>query len=300
MFISDCGAIVTDKLGRELQAHGTNAFPIACYHDDLASADCGWHWHDELELILVSEGCANAAAGCNTYTLHTGEGLFVNSSVLHALSIKGAPPCRLHSITFHPRLIGGNSDSIYWQKYLQPLMTDAALQGLPLSPGIGWQSELLTHLEAAWQACKNEPKGFEFYVRTQLSQIIFLLHENAAASRSKEQLSEKALRDGTRIKQMLQYIHAHYSEPLTTSQIAESSMVSESEALRCFHAMIRTTPIQYLRQYRLECATKLLATTHEKISAIAFRCGFQEMSYFAHAFRSQYGCTPSEYRKQHR
>lgn len=298
MFITDCGVIITDKLGRELQAHGTSAFPIACYHDDLAAADCGWHWHDELELILISEGCANAAAGCNTYVLHTGEGLFVNSSILHALSIQGTPPCRLHSITFHPRLIGGNADSIYWQKYLQPLMTNAALQGLSLSPGIDWQAALLTHLEAAWQACKNEPEGFEFYVREQLSQIIFLLHKNAALQPS-EHPGEKALRDGARIKQMLQYIHSHYSEQLTITQIAESSMISESEALRCFHAMIHTTPIQYLRQYRLECAAKLLASTHEKISAIAFQCGFQEMSYFARAFRSQYGCPPSEYRRQH-
>lgn len=297
MILKDCGCIVTDNCGRELQTHGTTAFPIACYHDDLSKQDCYWHWHDELELIIISEGTANASAGCEKYVLHAGEGLFINASVLHELSINGTIPCKLHSITFHPRLVGGNIDSIYWQNYLQPLINNPTVQGLHLMPAINWQAEILEALESAWQACGKEQKGFEFYVREQLSKIVFLLNSNCSASQMRP--NEKSLRDGKRIKQMLQYIHTHYNEPLTITQIAESSMISESEALRCFHAMIRTTPMQYVKQYRLECAAHLLITTDEKIVTIGLKCGFQEMSYFARTFRKLYGHSPSTYRKLH-
>jgi len=36
MALSACDT-TTDAAGRELTAHGTAAFPIACYHDDLAA-----------------------------------------------------------------------------------------------------------------------------------------------------------------------------------------------------------------------------------------------------------------------
>ena len=55
MALSACNT-ETDSAGRELTAHGTAAFPIACYHDDLEAAPVPWHWHEELELLLASEG----------------------------------------------------------------------------------------------------------------------------------------------------------------------------------------------------------------------------------------------------
>ena len=80
-------------------------------------------------------------------------------------------------------------------------------------------------------------------------------------------------------------------------EIAGSASLSESECLRCFHNTIGTTPIQYLKSYRIKKAAELLSNTERKIVDIGMACGFQDMSYFAKAFRGIYGCTPSEYRR---
>ena len=42
MALSACNT-ETDSAGRELTVHGTAAFPIACYHDDLEAAPVPWH-----------------------------------------------------------------------------------------------------------------------------------------------------------------------------------------------------------------------------------------------------------------
>ena len=97
---------------------------------------------------------------------------------------------------------------------------------------------------------------------------------------------------------MLQFVHDHYSDEVTMGQIAASAAVSESECLRCFRATVDTTPIRYLRQYRIRQAARLLCHTEERISDIASRCGFQDMSYFTKSFREQLGCTPTEYRRR--
>ena len=64
-----------------------------------------------------------AAAAGEKYTLAEGDGLFINAGVLHADWPLAAGRCRLHSVVFHPRLVGGSPDSVFWQKYLQPLLT---------------------------------------------------------------------------------------------------------------------------------------------------------------------------------
>ena len=101
MALSACNT-ETDSAGRELTVHGTAAFPIACYHDDLEAAPVPWHWHEELELLIASEGGVLAAAAGEKYTLAEGDGLFINAGVLHADWPLAVGRCRLHSVVFHP------------------------------------------------------------------------------------------------------------------------------------------------------------------------------------------------------
>lgn len=132
--------------------------------------------------------------------------------------------------------------------------------------------------------------------RELLSQLILLLFQNRPVAQKKP--SEKALRDGERTKAMLQYIQARYSEEITLTQIAGSASISESECLRCFRSVIGCSPMQYVKQLRIQRAAELLKSTDWKICDIGMQCGFQEMSYFAKTFREVKGCTPKGYREQ--
>lgn len=284
-----------DEQGREMIAHGTTAFPIACYHDDLRIAPVPWHWHDELEAVVVSAGTCTFVVGSEKYALKKGDGIFVNAGILHAVIDGEAENCRLHSMCFHPRLVGGSLDSVFWQDYIQPLITDVSMSAVPFQSDVDWHCEALEAIEQTWQACVAEKPGYEFQIRSLLSRLVYLL--NSHRSLSKAPPSSKALRDAERIKAMLQYIHEHYAEELNTSQIAASALISGSECLRCFRSTIGTTPIQYVKQYRIRRAAQLLSSTSEKIIDIGVQCGFQEMSYFAKTFKEIMGCTPTEYRK---
>lgn len=295
MALSVCKTM-TDSSGRETNPHGTAEFPAACYLDDLTVHGFPWHWHGELEVFIVVEGQAAVFAGSKKYIVKTGDGIFVNAGVLHAGDNFGAEACRFHSVVFHPRLVGGGIDSIYWQNYLQPLLQSPSLEGLHLHQDIPWQREALKAIEEAYQFCAGEPEGFEFQVREWLSRLIFLLNKNLPPVRQRP--SEKALRDAHRVKLMLQYIQENYAENLSAAQIAGSAAISESECLRCFHSVIGTTPVQYAKQYRIQRAAQLLASTELKIVDIGLQCGFQEMSYFAKTFKEIYGCVPSEYRRK--
>ena len=114
MAIALCNTTV-DGRGRELVEHGTTAFPVACYHDDFRQMDVPWHWHEELEAVLISEGSCTVAAGNEKFVLQEGEGFFINSEVLHGAWNGADSGCRFHSLVFHPRLVGWSLDSVFYQ-----------------------------------------------------------------------------------------------------------------------------------------------------------------------------------------
>lgn len=291
MAISPCNSAVDEK-GRELVVHGTVPFPIAFYTDDLYNNPVPWHWHEELEAGYITGGAIEVAIGSEKRILHAGDGFFVNAEVLHGAWSAGSTSCKLNSFVFHPRLVGGSLDSIYWQKFLSPLLSDQSIKGYFFDAS---ESDLLSCIKDTWEYCERQVVGYEFEVRTALSRMIFLLSKRGMDTQTA--LSEKVLRDSIRIKTMLQFVHDHYAEELNIDQIAASAAISTSEALRCFKTSIGTTPIQYVKQYRVQKAAELLSSTNLKVADIGTRCGFQEMSYFAKTFRELKGMTPSRFRE---
>ena len=78
--------ILTDENMMETIRHSTSAYPFRFYYDNLALFDfhcIEWHWHVEFEFVYVEKGTAMFWVGEKQVTLETGQGLFVNSKILH-------------------------------------------------------------------------------------------------------------------------------------------------------------------------------------------------------------------------
>ena len=276
MGIALCNAKANEQ-GKELIAHGTAAFPIACYMDDLDQMSIPWHWHEELEVVLVANGTLSVSTDGSAFSVRQGDGLFLNKGVLHHMQKGEDASCLLHSLVFHARLAGGSIDSIFWQKYLEPLLSDTSFPFCILSQESKWHKEALLAAGEAWSSCSEEKPGFEFSVRCSLSRFLYLLFANRLSLKEKSP-SQRALREQERIKLMLQYIHEHSREELTVSQIAKSALVSDSECLRCFKNIIGVPPIRYVKQYLLQKAAELLLSSDEPISL--FLKNFPVISHF--------------------
>ena len=285
-----------DEQGRELVQHGTLLFPVACYDDDLTKELVPWHWHDEIEAIYITDGEVVVAAAGEQYTLVPGDGCIINSDVMHSCWGSGTGAAVLHSVVFHPRLVGGGAESVFWQNYVQPVIGNRAFQIALLRHDDAEDRVAVRNIEDAWEACRDEPAGYEFLTREAMSKLIFLLQSHIAPE--PVAASDRDLRNEARLKEMLEYIRRNLDGPITVRDIAGAAAVSESECLRCFKAGIHTTPMQYVNQLRLIRAAELLRTSALRVNEVAAACGFHEMSYFTRAFRGEYGVSPTEYRNQ--
>ena len=70
----------------ETLQHGTTAYPFKFYYDNLRLYDFNcieWHWHTEFEFVYIESGTVSASVGENQISLSEGDGIFINTKVLH-------------------------------------------------------------------------------------------------------------------------------------------------------------------------------------------------------------------------
>ena len=287
---------ILDETRQELIQHGTPEFPIAAYLEDMLNAPIYWHWHKEWEFGVITEGEGIVAMDNMQYRLKKGDFFFYGPEVLHASWSTDPEPFFGHFTVMHPRLVGGSIHSVFWQKYLMPMMENNSLKSFVLKEGDPNRERFAELSENVWNACREKPPGYEFRVRNDLSEMVYLMYELAQAE--PDSGPERGKRDETRIKKMVAYVQEHYSEDITLAKLAEHTKISESECLRCFKRMLGISPIQFIKQFRIQRAQTLLTFSTEKIVDIGYECGFRDMSYFAKTFQQQCGCTPSEFRQK--
>lgn len=83
---------------------------------------------------------------------------------------------------------------------------------------------------------------------------------------------------------------------LKVEQIGEKLGLSRVQLYRKVKALTGSTPVDLLRNARLEEGKHLLETTGKTVSEIAYRVGFTTPSYFTTCFKEKYGFSPNEAR----
>lgn len=259
-----------------------------------------WHWHDEMEVIVVNEGTAEVATDEETLILTAGQGVLINQNVMHSVRPIDGNDCSLHSVVFHPDYIFSQKGTYLRTRYLLPLNTLHPFRLIPLSPDDPCHAQMLEAICSAVSYHISKPFGYEIAVLGQLCQFWFLLIERMP--KPEEIPAPRTSLDEQRVKQAMLFIRTHYAEPLTLSDIADSVHISKSECCRCFARTLQLTPFEYLMKYRIFEATRILLNNpgcDVSISDLSIRVGFNNTSYFNKVFKRYLGCTPTYYRTHH-
>lgn len=291
-------ALTIDAHHYEQDRRGTPMFPCGGYVTQIgdgATRSIPWHWHEEIEVLVVCSGTLRLELAGQSYIIKCGEGAFINSNVLQSAVPISEETCEIQSLVFHSSLLSGNVESIFEQRYVRPLLGSSALAGIHFSKQDAWHRHAVDCILKAFDAYRDEAFGYELIVREKLSHLLYLIVTQHRASLTEQQDSNHP--DVLRAKEMLSFIHIHYAEPLELHDIARAASVSERESLRCFKRTLGTTPMKYLLEHRISVAAGLLADSSLNITEICRQTGFASPSYFSLAFKKSVGMTPSEYRK---
>ncbi|OOM10726.1 AraC family transcriptional regulator [Clostridium saccharobutylicum] len=292
--------IEVDENLQETKKHGSYDFPIEIYTDKFNLFEDGYiryHWHKEIQFSFCLHDKVVFFIGNQKITLEPGDGIMVNSNVLHQIKPYENNNCMMFSIDFDPTLIGGNKHSLIEKKYVNPIIENNNLKFISLKSNVQWQKNILNLIKKIFSLWNERPYGYELEIQNYLGSLwLNVIRE------MKEELKEPecvASHDEERVKIALKYIHEHYSENISLNDIAMIANISKSECCRSFKRILRVTPFEYLMEYRALKSSELLLKSKKSISNIAFDVGFNGTSYLGKVFKKYMNCTPSEYRNKY-
>lgn len=96
------------------------------------------------------------------------------------------------------------------------------------------------------------------------------------------------------IGRVLKRIQSQYTENLSVDQLAAEANMSVSAFHHNFKSVTSTSPLQYLKSYRLHKARMMMIHDGMKASAAALRVGYESASQFSREFKRYFGVTPGE------
>jgi len=138
--------------------------------------------------------------------------------------------------------------------------------------------------------------------------LIFLLRYLIRTHKSESNRTRKvnALKSNTRTEIYKRLciakdiLHSSFMDNPDLNTISNMACLSVPQLIRQFKSVFHATPHQYLNKVRLGHAVELLKFTNKPVHEITWMCGFENVSAFCRAFKSQHSVQPTSFRTMSR
>ena len=248
------------------------------------------HWHEDFEFIRIYDGEMDYFIGGNIIHMMAGDCLFVNSRQMHYGFGPKKKECRFLCVLFSPTILTGSK--ALFEENIAPLMKNNGIPFLHIRQTDADTDTFQRLLDKIYYLKENRI-NYEIHVLSALLELTLKIIEHDSAVFPNE-AEPPALETHRR---MVAFISSHFNEDISLNDIAESASVSRATCYRIFKKYDRLSPIEFLTIYRLNVSADLLTRTHDSISLISGKCGFNSVSYYSKLFLTHYGCQPHIYRK---
>ena len=280
---------------QEKKEHTTLEFPYNTY---LCSIPLDFelvppHWHDEIEIIYIKKGQGIVTVDFKEYHVSALTLVFILPGQLHSIAQYKDESMEYENIIFdHTMLVPKKSDSVN-EDFLKPLTQGKITVPTVFSQVYPYFNDIVAPIDACDEICKTKPQGYQLYIKSMLYQFFFIL-DNRCRNLVTPKKDRKTI---DKMKIVIKYVENNYANKITISEIADVIGFSESHFMRYFKETMGTSFIEYLKDYRLTMAARLLQSSDDAILDISVEVGFDNLSYFNRSFKARYGMTPRQYRK---
>lgn len=280
----------------ETKSHTVSEFPYNTY---LCSIPLDFtlvplHWHAELEIVVIKKGTGLISVDFDKRTVTSGDIIFIRPGQLHSIEQNEAREMEYENIILKPELLISGETDLCARQFITPLMKGELRCATFLTPTVSGYPEISDCISHIDHLCEKRPDGYQLAVKGFLFQLFFLLlshrQKKSAASAPETKSLEK-------IKTILKYVEEHYADHITIDDMAALTFYSKSHFMKFFKAHMGTGFIEYLNDYRLTIAERLLRTSDATVLEIAEKSGFDNLSYFNRIFKRKYGQSPGKQRK---
>jgi AraC-like DNA-binding protein len=105
------------------------------------------------------------------------------------------------------------------------------------------------------------------------------------------------VKEQQRLHKIYHFIESRYTEPISVHEVAAIAHLSTAAFCRYFKKSTHLTFTDFLNQYRVNQAKKLLLQDNS-VTAACYACGFENLSHFNKTFKKFAGENPTAFRKK--
>ena len=250
-----------------------------------------WHYHPEIELVYVNGGSGKRQIGSHVSYYSNGDLILIGSNLPHC--------------GFTDKLTGNESETVIHMK-TDFLGTD--FFNIPEMKSIQSLFEMakggLAFSGKTKRKIGEKIEVMEYQTDFQrLLAILNILNELGNSQEFKVLNAdgfslETEVKDNNRINNVFNYVKEHFREDIPLDDMADMVSMTVPSFCRYFKKITNKTFVQFVNEYRLVHASKLLAEKPISITEVCFESGFNNFSHFNKSFKAFTGQNPSEYRNQ--
>ena len=244
------------------------------------------HYHQEIELIAITEGSAEFYIHSKSYFVKKGDILIIPPYALH----RG---CTTENVVSSYDCICFNLQLLCDDNLKTGLESQALSINSPICSDSPYVEQLQSYIKKAVIACERQETGWELEAVGAMSLLFGVLKKNHLISQILE--SNRETEFGAKV---MTYLFKNVSAPITSRDAAREFYMNHSYFCRLFKKTFGCTFEKYVLIYRLEKARLYLTNTTLPVTEIAFRLGFNNCSYFGKTFKARFYTTPLSYRKK--
>ncbi len=137
-------------------------------------------------------------------------------------------------------------------------------------------------------------------VATRLAEVLFIQALRAHIASGVERRNKGWLRAifDPQMGTALSAIHHSVNKPWTVESLAETAGMSRSAFAARFKELLGQTPLEYVTEWRMQKAMRLLQQRDKKLVDVARSVGYESDAAFSKAFKRVVGANPGEYLKR--
>lgn len=261
--------------------YGESSIKLLCGRIEGADRMCfGMHWHDRMEMNLVISGSMMFHSDDGHYEVMPGQVAVSAPRKMHG-GIAGAEGVEYHTVMFDVEKFCNSTPAS--EKYLTPI-----LKGEIIFPRVIEDMCLQNTIEQLIQTAENRSAYNPLQAEGKIYEIMGILSRYGV-------ISTKAVSEtDNRFHEIIKYVNDNFMDRITPKNISQRFGYNETYFCRRFKTATGFTFTKYVQALRMETAIKLLKEGKEEIRYIAWKCGYEDVSYFSNSFKRHFGFRPSE------
>lgn len=264
--------------------HGREGLPLGLYRQRgqiPGSCLTPSHYHGDLEFLLMLEGSTTLVIEGDVIQTQPGSLYFINPNEVHAMYVAAAPS-RYDCLVVPRQLLTLPAENAAMTDLLTPLY-----EGRLLLPRESRNSLLVEQFCRIIDAYEQKSA-----VGTVAHLLLFL-----DLCQKQKLLLAGTPTPATPVCRAIDFMQANFDQKLTLDAIAASAGMNAKYFCTYFKKHTHTTPITYLNALRIRHAKNLLREGHMSVLEVALTCGFDNISFFIHQFKTATGKTPGQFRR---